>query len=112
MTDIIYGFVDDKNVLIDTAIVTEGDTETLQRIQNDYQATNAYPVKDLEKQKLVSGKTYWNGVALVYPCIYPSWVWNEEAIAWEAPIPIPMDGNPYVWNEETKSWDRTIVEAI
>ena len=35
---------------------------------------------------------------------YPSWIWNVETGAWEAPVPMPTDGKRYVWDEDTTSW--------
>lgn len=40
---------------------------------------------------------------------YPSWVWNSEAWAWEAPVAKPEDGNDYRWDEDSTSW--VLVEA-
>ena len=33
-----------------------------------------------------------------------SWVWNEEAVSYVAPIAIPSDGYPYLWDEATTNW--------
>lgn len=38
------------------------------------------------------------------PQPYPSWVWNKKAKAWEAPVPVPQDGQDYVWDESTVDW--------
>ena len=35
---------------------------------------------------------------------YPSWSWNADAKAWEAPVTIPDDDKLYRWDEETQSW--------
>lgn len=35
---------------------------------------------------------------------YPSWILNETTCLWEAPIPMPTDGQRYTWNEPTKTW--------
>lgn len=35
---------------------------------------------------------------------FPSWVFNEEAGEWKAPVPYPADGAEYVWDEATVSW--------
>ena len=43
--------------------------------------------------------------AFIPPKLFNSWVLNENKCIWEAPVPIPQDGNQYQWNEETKSWD-------
>lgn len=38
------------------------------------------------------------------PTPYSSWVWNAEALVWEAPLPYPEGGNGYTWDEESGSW--------
>lgn len=43
--------------------------------------------------------------AFIPPQPYASWTLDEASCLWEAPVPIPEDGNAYEWNEETKSWD-------
>lgn len=35
---------------------------------------------------------------------YPSWVKNADETGWEAPTPVPDDGQPYVWDEDSLSW--------
>jgi hypothetical protein len=35
---------------------------------------------------------------------FASWIGNEEAMSWEAPIPPINDGNHYSWSEEQLSW--------
>ena len=37
--------------------------------------------------------------------VYPSWIFNQDTLVWEAPIPQPEDGEEYVWNEQAVSWD-------
>ena len=40
----------------------------------------------------------------VQPQPYPSWTKNLETYLWEAPTPMPTDGNMYQWNEELLQW--------
>lgn len=51
------------------------------------------------------GYTY-DGVldAFIPPQPYPSWVLNQETCLWEAPVPMPDDGQLYGWDEATQSW--------
>lgn len=42
------------------------------------------------------------------PQPYPSWIWN--GVGWEAPVPMPTDGEPYTWNEQTQTWDTIPTE--
>jgi hypothetical protein len=43
--------------------------------------------------------------AFISPKPYPSWTLNETTCRWEAPVPLPEDGQNYVWNESTQQWD-------
>ena len=42
--------------------------------------------------------------AFIPPKPYPSWVLNENTCLWDAPVPMPSDGNMYQWDEATTSW--------
>jgi len=33
-----------------------------------------------------------------------SWVWDESAVSFVPPIPLPTDGKPYLWDEATRSF--------
>jgi len=51
------------------------------------------------------GYTYdQNRDAFIPPQLYPSWTLNEATCNWEAPVPMPNDGNSYTWDESTLSW--------
>lgn len=38
------------------------------------------------------------------PKHYPSWILNQSTWLWEAPVPMPTDGQLYKWDEPTLSW--------
>ena len=42
--------------------------------------------------------------AFIGPKPYNSWILNEQTCNWDAPIPMPTDGQRYSWNEETQNW--------
>jgi len=42
--------------------------------------------------------------AFIPPKPYNSWVLNETTCLWDAPVPMPTDGNRYEWDEATTSW--------
>lgn len=44
--------------------------------------------------------------AFIPPQPYASWVLNEAACAWEAPVSMPTDGKRYQWNETTQAWEE------
>ena len=38
------------------------------------------------------------------PKPFESWIWNNELLHWNAPIPYPQDDKEYEWNEENQNW--------
>lgn len=42
--------------------------------------------------------------AFIPPQPFKSWVLDEETCLWQAPVPMPQDGERYVWDEGTISW--------
>lgn len=38
------------------------------------------------------------------PAPFPSWAYNFESDAWEAPTPAPDDGMPWIWDEAALRW--------
>lgn len=43
--------------------------------------------------------------AFIPPKPFDSWVLDEETCLWQAPTPMPDDGQTYSWNEKIASWD-------
>jgi hypothetical protein len=103
--DIQYGFINDDNRLISTAIIQEGDLETFERIKNEFNAVDGYPIPEehlffIHDLTLVS----WNGSRFIPDKTFASFVWNDENNKWVPPIPFPSDDKVYIWDEETISW--------
>jgi len=42
--------------------------------------------------------------AFIPPQPFPSWTLNESTCLWDAPTPMPTDGQRYHWEEATTSW--------
>ena len=42
--------------------------------------------------------------AFIPPKPYASWVLEELTCQWQAPTPMPTDGQMYSWDENTTSW--------
>jgi hypothetical protein len=42
--------------------------------------------------------------AFYIPQPYPSWTLNTTTWIWEAPVPIPDNGQRFTWNEEQLQW--------
>jgi len=42
--------------------------------------------------------------AFIPPKQFASWSLNEDTCLWEAPVPMPQDGQKYYWDEEQLNW--------
>ena len=42
--------------------------------------------------------------AFIPPKPYPSWLLDEAACQWEAPVPMPNAGELYTWDEAAGEW--------
>jgi len=42
--------------------------------------------------------------AFIPPKPFESWVLDETTCLWEAPVPMPDDGQRYVWDESAGEW--------
>lgn len=42
--------------------------------------------------------------AFIPPNPYPSWLLVEDSCLWQAPTPVPTDGQKYQWDEATLAW--------
>ena len=60
--------------------------------------------KALRKNYAGIGYTYDEARdAFIPPKPYESWVLDEDTCLWEAPVPMPEDGE-YVWDEQAGDW--------
>jgi hypothetical protein len=46
--------------------------------------------------------------AFIPPKPFESWVLNEDTCRWDAPTPMPDDGQMYTWNEDAQAWDVNV----
>lgn len=42
--------------------------------------------------------------AFIPPQPFPSWLLNEDSCLWQAPVPMPDDGQQYQWDEDAQQW--------
>ena len=42
--------------------------------------------------------------AFIPPKPYLSWLLNEDSCLWQAPVPMPDDGQQYQWDEDAQQW--------
>ena len=47
--------------------------------------------------------------AFIEPKLFDSWTLNEATCRWEAPTPMPTDGEMYQWNEEELNWQEIVL---
>jgi len=40
------------------------------------------------------------------------WVLNEDTCLWDAPVPMPQDGQMYSWDEATTSWVTEQAQSV
>lgn len=61
--------------------------------------------KNFRKNFAVPGGVYdVSRDAFINPQPFDNWVLNQNTLAWEPPIPYPMDGKEYWWDQDTTSW--------
>jgi hypothetical protein len=118
-----FARIDENNVVTQVVVVANKDTADANGVEKEHIGA-AYLEKLLGgtwKQTSFSGKTRKNyaGVGYTYredidafvaPKPYPSWVLDENA-QWQAPVPMPDDGEMYLWDEATQSWVPNPVEG-
>jgi hypothetical protein len=110
--EIIYGFVNENNLLIGTAVIISGDITTLNRVKSEYNAF-AYHIIDTEiSHAVIVDYSVWHNDRFVEPQPFPSWIFDENLNYWIPPVFPPENAydpeNPveYVWNEEILNWEQ------
>jgi hypothetical protein len=95
-------FVDDSpGQWIQTSYNTRGGVH----YQPDTNEPSADQSKALRKNYAGIGFTYdATRDAFIPPQPFASWTLNETTCLWEAPVPMPDDGQMYTWDEETTNW--------
>ena len=123
-----YAYLDDNNIV--TQVIVGRDEDDLVEGVEDWEVYygakrcsyntvgGVHWTVDLETNEIVpSGKPQFRknypGIGYTYdpdrdafipPKPYESWLLNEQTCLWDAPVPMPEDGQPYMWDEETLSW--------
>lgn len=86
---------------IDTGALGNGWIQTSYNTHGGVHANGGIP---LRKNYAGIGFTYDEGRnAFIPPQPYASWTLNEDTCLWNAPIPMPTNGD-YTWDESTTSW--------
>jgi hypothetical protein len=112
-----FAELDANNVVLRVIVVDNKDTSDVNGVEKEYIGA-AFCEKlfggtwkqtsyngNFRKNYAGIGYTYNADIdAFVPPQPYPSWILNNDTAQWEAPVPMPDDGEKYSWDEETTSW--------
>jgi hypothetical protein len=111
-----FARIDENNVVTQVVVVANKDTADASGVEKEHigAAFLESVLGGTWKQTSYSGKIRKNyaGVGYTYredidafvpPKPHPSWVLDESA-QWQAPVPMPDDGEMYSWDEEAQSW--------
>jgi hypothetical protein len=80
---------------------------------NTYEGVHYLPNSDVIDDTKPPLRGNFAGIGYTYDAIndvfyspqpYPSWILNTNTWLWEAPTPMPKDGNNYDWDETSLSW--------
>jgi hypothetical protein len=100
------GIVVQVNVVDDEFIKANPDRYTgtwIKTSYNTYGGVHLLGGTPLRKNYAGVGFT-WDGVGFAAPQPFPSWLFNTEFYLWEAPTPMPTDGQAYNWVEADLNW--------
>lgn len=79
--------------------------EWVQTSYNTHGGVHANGGTPLRKNYAGIGYTYdKQRDAFIPPKPYSKWILNEQSCLWEAPTPMPDDGQKHSWDESTQSW--------
>ena len=119
-----YAFIDDNNNVVEV-ISGRDESDVLDGISdwedyygkirglkckrtsyNSYGGFNSRTLDDGFRKNFAGiGFSYDEGKdAFIPPKPHPSWVLNQDAFLWTAPIEMPNDGIHYDWDEQSLSW--------
>lgn len=113
-----FAELDENNVVLRVIVVGNKDTSDASGVEKEY-IGKAFCERlyggnwvqtsyngNIRKNYAGIGYSYNADIdAFVPPKPHASWVLNNDTAQWEAPTPMPEDGQLYSWNEETTSWD-------
>ena len=99
----------DNNNIVTQVIVAEQDFINSGAVGDSFRWVQTSYNNNFRKNYAGVGYTYDRvRDAFIPPKPYPSWVLNEDTCLWDAPTPMPDDGQMYTWNEDTQAWDVNV----
>ena len=111
-----FAQIDENNIVTQVIVIDNKDTADVNGVEKEYIGA-AFCERlfggtwkqtsyngNIRKNYAGIGYSYNADIdAFVAPKPYASWVLNANA-QWEAPTPMPTDGQMYSWDEATTSW--------
>ena len=118
-----FAELDANNVVLRVIVVGNADTADASGVEKEYIGA-AFCERllggnwkqtsyngNIRKRYAGIGYTYDAGRdAFIAPQPYPSWALDANT-DWQAPVPMPDDGERYDWDEETLNWVQLSVAA-
>jgi hypothetical protein len=114
-----FAKLDGNNVVLEVTVINNIEMLTADNVESEMMGV-AFLIRwsggySNWKQTSYNGKIRKNfaGVGYTYdqtrdafipPKPFPSWTLNEDTCLWDAPAPMPTDGQRYQWDEATTSW--------
>ena len=112
-----YAKLDENNVVTQVVVIDNKDTADASGVEKEhigaafcerlFGGTWKQTSYNGNKRKNYAGAGYTFDAArdaFIPPKPFTSWVLNETTCQWEAPTPMPTDGQMYSWDEATTSW--------
>ena len=107
MSLIEYGFIDDNNLLLETAVFENNNQELIEHAQTIFGASS-YHVLNSPFGPAVIKSSIWTGDYFTPGCNYKTWTWNSQEEKWVSPIPEPENNKSYYWSDEEVNWIEVI----
>jgi hypothetical protein len=110
---VIDGIVQDVIVAEQDFINTLPNPQNWIKTSYNTRGNRHYPLGSNIPDKKTPLRANFAGIDHIYDSIndvfyapqpYPSWILNTSIWLWEAPTPMPKDGNNYDWDETSLSW--------
>ena len=109
-----FAQVNDKNRVTQVVVADDDQQEWLETnlggvwVQTSYNTRGGEHILGSEpfrKNYAGIGYTYdEDRDAFIPPKPFESWVLDETTCLWEAPVPMPEDGQDYIWDESAGEW--------
>jgi hypothetical protein len=118
-----FAKLDENNIVTFVTVGSDadrGDEQALSERTGDTYKQTSYNTKggvhygqDGQPDGGVAFRANYAGIGYTYDSVndvfyapqpYPSWTISAPTWIWQAPIPMPNDGQAYIWDEATLSW--------